>query len=145
MTDGCRMSREAKRTTVPGREDGHSGSSSEVHHFCSANPLRIKEALLPTSEEDGGGATRNPRGNTDFGRGQVGSWVLRDGTDGDRFLGAPTFRTRSIMTGSSRGPADSGSYGEGKHHKKKKSLPALSFGQTGQNCKLDGGKSISSS
>ena len=47
MADGGRM-------RVPGREGDHSVGSSEVHHFCSANPLRTREVPLPTSMEDGG-------------------------------------------------------------------------------------------
>lgn len=47
---------------------------------------------------------RNPQGHTYFGRGQVGSFLLKDGSDADSFLVAPTFQTHSTMTRSGHGP-----------------------------------------
>lgn len=61
MTDGCKMS-EAKRTGSLKQRDAHSRLSSIVHHFCSANQLRNKEALLPTSQKEKGEALRDHRG-----------------------------------------------------------------------------------
>lgn len=61
MTEGCKMS-EAKRTVSLKQRDDHSRRSSIVHHFCSANQLKNKEALLPTSQKDKGEALRNHGG-----------------------------------------------------------------------------------